>query len=214
MMTSWARSVRGVVIAGALMGASLLVAGCDEQDAASVKIELKPDLSGTIVASGVVIPAESAATEKGTASVKWEGRAGVVVSKGAFASIDSLKIGEVMFETAGAGSVNTTGVPKPHVLRVQLPRGKAVKWAALFAGESEEMRGGVRRVLDPANEKSAIAAGVKLTITVPGKVISSGINMRARALSASGEDKTATLYVPLDLVGQEGAPLVWHVTWE
>lgn len=214
-----ARSLRyGVrtALLGTLALAALFLPGCDEQDAASIQLKLNKDLSGTIVASGIVAPAEARPVEQATtgSGVTWQGRAGILVSRGGFAKVADLNIGGITFEPAGAGSVATTGVPRPCLVKVSIPRGKAAQWPTLLAGKNEAERDTTRKLLQPDLPATDLAKTIKLTIRVPGKVLGSGISARARGLSADKDDTLAILIVPLDLAQQEGEPLIWHVSWE
>ncbi len=207
-------------LAGVLcLMAAMTLSACDERDAASLRLDLKADLSGAVVASGLVAPMQPAAVETGTSGggVSWTGRAGVMVSRGSFKKIDDLNIGGITFQTIDAGSVATTGVLRPRLIKVSIPRGADVKWPALFAGASDDERAGAQRVLSTEADGSPntdLGTSVKITVSIPGKVISSGIAMRARGLSAEKDATTATLIMPVELAKQPGEPLVWHISWE
>lgn len=209
------RSVAGLLCLAAMMTLS----ACDERDASSLRLDLKDDLSGNVVASGLVAPKQPAAVETGTTGggVEWSGRAGVMVSRGSFKKIDDLNIGGITFQTIDAGSVATTGVLRPRLIKVSIPRGADVKWPALFAGASDDERASAQRVLSTEADGSPntdLGTSLKITVSIPGKVISSGIALRARGLSAEKDATTATLIMPVELAKQPGEPLVWHISWE
>jgi hypothetical protein len=209
------RSLAGFVC----LAAALTLSACDERDASSLRLDLKDDLSGTIVASGLVAPTQPAAVESGTAGggVAWSGRAGVMVSRGSFKKLDELNVGGITFQTISAGSAATTGVLRPRLIKVTIPRGADVKWPALFSGANDEERAGAQRVLSTeadASPNTDLGTSVKITVNIPGKVISSGIALRSRGLSAEKDATTATLIMPVELAKQPGEPLVWHISWE
>ncbi|CAN5865628.1 hypothetical protein BH11PLA1_BH11PLA1_10230 [soil metagenome] len=202
-----------------LAGLALLAAGCDEKDAAGLKVTVAKDGSGTLFATGLFIPAAPRAVEAATTGggSAWKSRAAIAVSRGSFTTIGALTIGGITFQTPTGAlepALDTGGAATmPHLIKITLPRGKAAAWPALFAGANEEERAAARAVL--ADDAAAdLGKTIKFTLAVPGRVIGSAVSARGRKLIADRSDDTATLVIPVELAVQEGEPLIWHVSWE
>lgn len=202
------RAMRTALTATILTGAAWMAA-CDETDAGSVKVNLKPDGGGTITAACLSVPAAGPA-EGAASGVTWEARGGVVVSSGSFASLAGVKIGDLSFATINEGNATVTVVT--------LPRGASAKWPAVLS-VSADKRDQAAKIMDPdaASQKreSKFGQTAKVEITWSGKkVVSHGVDARVRGLSSDGLKDTATLIVPIDWARGEGSPIEWRVTWE
>lgn len=199
---------RTVLAALMVSACSLVVAGCDESDAASLRLKInKGASSGEIAASVLSSPGTPTAAEALTSGgVTWGDRAAVTLSRGTFTDIAKLTFGEVHFKFTPTGSQS--------ILEVFLPRGAAVKWPGLLAGEAEAERARARGVLAADDPDSKLGKTVKITVDVPGKVSGSDSSMPARGLSASYDQGTASFVVPIDLIMQEGAPIRWTIKWD
>ncbi|MBX9736364.1 MAG: hypothetical protein K2X32_05510 [Phycisphaerales bacterium] len=207
---------RFVPLAVALGLVFACISGCDEADATSIRIDLNADGSGTLIASGIMTPTEPRPVESATTggAITWTGRAGVVVSKASFKSLADVSLAGITFEPAG-GRPSTLGKGMgPMVMRVTLPRGKQAQWSGLLAGASDAARQQARNMIAENPETSDLGGSLKLTINAPGKVLGSGVSLRARGVSASRSESQAVLQIPSDLASQEGDPIVWHVSWE
>jgi len=197
------------LLTGALAAALAFAAGCDETDAGSVKIKLKPDGAGAVTAACLTVPAAGPA-ETAMPGVTWQARGGVIASTGEFASLNGLKIADAAFSTFKEGEATVT------VLR--LPRGAAAQWPGVLSVPAAA-RDQAGRILDPdaADQKrtSKIGTTGKFQIHWPGKrVVSHGADAKKRGLSSDAERDTATLIVPLDWMRTDGEPVEWRVTWE
>lgn len=199
---------RSVTLALAASVLALAAGGCDESDAASLRLKInKGGPSGEIAASVLASPGAPTAAETLTSGgVTWANRAAVTLSRGTFADIAKLTFGEVHFKFTPTGSQS--------ILEVFMPRGASVKWPGLLASETEAERSRARAVLAPDDADSKLGKVVKITIDLPGKVSGSDSSLPARGLSASYDQQTATFIVPIDLVMQEGAPIRWTVKWD
>ncbi|MBL8990723.1 MAG: hypothetical protein JNJ48_03985 [Phycisphaerae bacterium] len=203
------RSTARRLIAGALTAALAFAAGCDESDAGSVKIKLKPDGGGSITAACLTVPAAGPA-EAAMPGVTWQARGGVIASTGEFAALNGLALADAAFSTFKEGDATVT------VLR--LPRGAAARWPAVLSvpAAAREQAG---KILDPdaADQKRASKIGTtgKFEIHWPGrKIVSHGVDAKKRGLSSDAERDTATLIVPLDWMRTDGEPVEWRITWE
>ncbi len=185
---------------------ALLLAGCGEEDAASVKIKLNGDLSGTINTSTVSIPASSP-VEGATKGSTWNNRGQIVMASGTFANISNLQVADITFECKG---------PEPIFMRVSLPRGPQAKWPGVLGVTDETARQTAAKALVPESKNSQIGAVTSIRIKLPAgfKVIGSAVSGAGRGLSASMEDDTAIITVPVAAAMTAGEPLVWHITSE
>ncbi len=209
-------SRRCVPLAVALGVMLACISGCDEADATSIRIDLNADGSGTLIASGIVTPSELRPVEAATTggSIAWTGRAGVVVSKATFKTLGDVSLAGITFEPAGGRPSALGKGMGPMVMRVTLPRGKQAAWSGMLAGASDAARQQARDMIAENPQTSDLGGSIKLTINAPGKVLGSGVSLRARGVSASRSESQAVLQIPSDLASQEGDPIVWHVSWE
>ncbi len=189
--------------------------GCSENDASAVTLMIKPDFSGTIRASRVIVAEQGQAAEAFAGitggGVTFTAGASVAVTTGTFSDLAALRIGEVSFEAPGRGPMGGAG----NMIKVRIPRGPSVRWPAMLSEPSDERRAAASAALDPAGAAdSKVGRNATFVITVPGKVLGSAASQRARGLAATSDDATATLVVPMSFATAEGEPLIWHVTWE
>lgn len=190
--------------------------GCSENEASAVTLTIKPDLSGTIRASRVIVAEQGQAAEAFAGitggGVTFTAGASVAVTAGTFTNLTDLRIGEVSFESPGRGQ---GAEATANMIKVRIPRGPGVRWPAMLSEPSEVRRAAASAALDPAGgTDSKVGRNATFVITVPGKVLGSAASQRARGLAATSDDATATLVVPMSFATAEGEPLIWHVTWE
>lgn len=206
--------------------------GCSENDASAVTLMIKPDFSGTIRASRVIVAEQGKAAEAFAGitggGVTFTAGASVAVTTGTFSHLAALRIGEVSFEAPGRGPAAGAGAAAGgagaaaggvaaagNMIKVRIPRGPSVRWPAMLSEPSDERRAAASAALDPAGAAdSKVGRNATFVITVPGKVLGSAASQRARGLAATSDDATATLVVPMSFATAEGEPLIWHVTWE
>jgi hypothetical protein len=206
--------------------------GCSENDASAVTLMIKPDFSGTIRASRVIVAEQGQAAEAFAGitggGVTFTAGASVAVTTGTFSDLAALRIGEVSFEAPGRGPMGGAGAAAGgagaaaggvaaagNMIKVRIPRGPSVRWPAMLSEPSDERRAAASAALDPAGAAdSKVGRNATFVITVPGKVLGSAASQRARGLAATSDDATATLVVPMSFATAEGEPLIWHVTWE
>lgn len=196
-----------ILAVATLLLAPVLVAGCDESDAASLRVKLNEQGPGGRVAMSVLsAPGAPGAAEGQATSVSWSGRAAVTLSRGDFADVNALTFAEVTFKLTSTGSQN--------ILEVFLPRGPGVKWPTLLASANEDERARARTILAPDDKDSKLGALVKVTIEAPRKITGSDSSVTARGLSAGMDQREATLVLPLSATLQEGPPIRWTVKWD
>ncbi|MFN8730617.1 MAG: hypothetical protein ACK5Z4_12245 [Planctomyces sp.] len=209
--------------------------GCSENDASAVTLMIKPDFSGTIRASRVIVAEQGQAAEAFAGitggGVTFTAGASVAVTTGTFSDLAALRIGEGACEAPGRGPMGGAGAAAGGagaaaggvagaggagtMIKVRIPRGPSVRWPAMLSEPSDERRAAASAALDPAGAAdSKVGRNATFVITVPGKVLGSAASQRARGLAATSDDATATLVVPMSFATAEGEPLIWHVTWE
>lgn len=186
----------------------LALSGCDDTDAASVRIKLKPDGGGSIALSNIINPTTPTAPENVTSGsgLTWDGRAGVAVARGNFSDISSLNVGEITFKRTVTGNQN--------YLEVVMPRGAGVAWPKLLAGATPADRAMAAKMMLPDEPETKLGTLVKVVIELPAKPLTTAANVSGKGVSASADDKVVTLIVPLTTAMDAGKPLVWVTTWE
>ncbi len=204
-MTLSAPLVRALAAGLLLLGTALVLAACDQTDASAVKITLKPDLSGEVLSSSVIVKPAEGPVQKAASGVSWNTTGAVVVAKGTFADITKMDIGGITFAIGGPGA--------DPMLRVTLPRGPDAKWPALFTDASKDARAIAAKALEPGAKNPTIGEAIKIQITIPGVVVTAGETSKARGVNSSFEETTVTLSVPVAAAIAPGDPIVWHITW-
>ena len=76
-----------------------------------------------------------------------------------------------------------------------------------------EKRQAMAKVYDPTGRTKELGDVVRLEISVPGKVISSGVEPSGRGIEAAHESKRAYLLIPVRAALEKGNDLVWSVSW-
>ncbi len=198
------RLLRAVACASAL-AAPLALAGCDESDASSIKIEVNDAWGGTITASSVVLPAEATPAQRDAAGVEWKARGGVVMATGSFADLGKLRVADITFAYGGTSDM-------PQVVAT-LPRGPQAKWPGALSVPDKAARDGAAAGL--AAMAPRIGSVIKVQVTVPKgqQVATAAVIGKGRGLNAAFEKTSATLEVPVDLALSEGPDLKWTITW-
>jgi len=185
----------------------VLLPGCDETDAAAVRLKLANDLSGTLTTSALEVPSAGGAVGERTQGIQWNSRVSMVCNAGSFAKLSDVQL----FDVKLAGQVNADGLSYLHVT---LPRGEAAAWARALVPLNAEERARSAQAFDPSGRSDQVGATVKFEITLPSNVIGNGLQGRTRGVKVSAENEVATLVVPLETALSPGEPFVWHVTWE
>ena len=193
------------LVAMAAVALGLALHGCDETDLGSVQCTVREDLSGRLAVVRIV-PAESLAPEP-AAGVTWDGTAGVVASVGEFKDLSAVRLADIGF-AAGKSDAGLAFV------KVTVPRGPQAKWPAMFLGASDEAVRKAAATLTDAQAAQNIGRTLKLTLKLPADVVSAGLATPVRGVQPAHQKGEATLVVPLDRGREDGAPIVWHVTWE
>jgi hypothetical protein len=196
------------------IAATLLVAGCGEEDATSLRITLNADQSGEVLTSAIALPETPGPIEAASSGADWNARAAVHVARGKFASIDALKLADLGFEVIDAPSKGS-GSSAQRLLVVTLPRGPEARWLRLLTIPQGDVRQRATAALDPAAKSRASRYGTvaKIEITLPGPVISNGFQGKVRGATSAADDRVATLMVPVEAAFETGEPIRWHLSW-
>ena len=186
-----------------------VLTACDESDSCSLRLVVKPDLSGTVTASGIGVPSEPLPVEQASQGAAWQSRGQIVVVSGSFGDLEKepLRLGDLVVSAARLGD--------KALLEVALPRGPEVAWPGLLAPPGEDERSALRTLFDPKGETKELGAVVKIVLDLPAEPTAHGLSMTFRGLEEAVDGRTATLVVPLALVrtSEPARPLVWHLTF-
>ncbi|MBK7877421.1 MAG: hypothetical protein IPJ77_17070 [Planctomycetes bacterium] len=190
-----------------LLSATLLLPGCDETDAVAVRVHLENDLTGTVTASALELPATGGRVVEAAQGAEWTARVGVVCNTGRFEDLSALKLADLTF----AGGTNPTGLAYASVT---LPRGEAATWPRTLVPLAPEERTKAAKAFDPSGKTTEIGATVKLEFTLPSAVVGNGVSGKSRGVRLSADGNVATLLVPIETALTAGDPIVWHMTWQ
>ncbi|MBA4029088.1 MAG: hypothetical protein C0475_08155 [Planctomyces sp.] len=182
------------------------MAGCSASDATSARLTLFEDLSGTILTSQLSVAPEPDTPEaSGVAGVRWRSQGRITLRSGRFDRVTDVRLADIAFVSA-----STEGIKG---VTVRIPLGPSAQWPGWISADAARIDD-ARAALDPDNLTEKLGKVAVLTITAPGAVTSSVVGpARARGLSASFEDKTATVEVPIEWAQRQDEPIVWQVTW-
>ena len=170
-----------------------------------VRINLLPDLSGTVHTRSLVAEDVRGTLISGSDGVEWEHHAQMVFGRGKFASIMELRFEEIRFEV----SITENGV---SILTVTMARGPDVKWLGMLTSKDPDLRSSSGATLNP--ESTTEAGGrIEFLIELPTEVISQGVSPRARGVRSSHKGNFATLSVTADAAQVAGEDLVWVIAW-
>lgn len=184
----------------------LPLAGCDEDNAVSVRLRLSQDLSGTIITSGLAQSSGPGPIEQATVGASFDRQVALRGAKGRFPALDGLKVGDLVF----AGSVPDTGL---RSVRVEVPTGPEAKWPSLFVPLTEAERRSATEAFEVAGRARDVGRTIKIEIELPSPVVSNGATGKVRGTKNTSDGAIATLIVPIEAAREGKEPLVWHVTW-
>ena len=190
----------------ALFPVVLALVGCDESDLVSIRIRLNKDYSGTLVTSGLMIPAEPSALERASHGVAWRDRLQVIGASGAFDNVAKLSIEDIVFSCGG-------GSDGPSYVTINVPRGPQARWVRALAPLSLDERKRATEIFDPTGKVKELGSLVKLQIDFPGPVIAHGVSPSPTGCKEEAEEARATLVVSVETALSQGGVLVWQLTW-
>jgi hypothetical protein len=185
----------------------LLLAGCDENDAVSIRIRLKEDGTGTMTTSGLLVPPDATRIEGKTQGVTYEKRVQVSGATGHFAALAGVAVADIVF----SGGEGEGGF---RFVKITLPQGAAAQWPDAFVPLDERTRLDAAGAIDPSGKSKDIGANLKIEIELPAPVVGNGATGKVRGTKNTVEGSIATLIVPIQGSRQANEPLVWHLTWQ
>lgn len=186
---------------------TFLLAGCDENDAVSIKVRLKDDGTGTFTVSGLLLPLEPARVEVATKGVAYDKRVEMSAATGRFTALSAITVADISF-SAGEGEGGF------RFVKVTLPQGAAAQWPEAFVPFDERTRLDAAGALDPSGKSKDLGSNLKIEFELPAPAIGNGVTGKVRGTKATVEGATATLVVPIQGARGASEPLVWHLTWQ
>ena len=190
-----------------LLALPLLLTGCDENDAASIKLRLKDDGAGTLTVSNMSVPGEPTRAEMATTGVAYDKRVELAAATGRFGALSGITVSDITF-SAGEGEGGF------RFVKITLPQGPNAQWPNTFIPFDERTRIDAAGALDPSGKAKDVGANLKIELELPAPAIGNGLTGKVRGTKASNEGSTATLVVPIQASRAGGEPLVWHLTWQ
>ncbi|MBL8859894.1 MAG: hypothetical protein JNL28_15410 [Planctomycetes bacterium] len=190
-----------------LFALPLVLTGCDENDAVSIKVRLKDDGGGTFTVSNMNLPGEPTRAETATGGVSYDKRIELAAATGRFAALTGVTVSDITF-AAGEGEGGF------RFVKVTLPQGAGAQWPATFVPFDERTRIDAAGALDPSGKAKDVGANLKIELELPAPAIGNGVTGKARGTKASIEGTKATLVVPIQAARAATEPLVWHLTWQ
>jgi hypothetical protein len=180
---------------------------CDDDDAVSIRIRLRDDGSGTLMTSGLTVPADATRVEGATKGVQVDKRVQVSAALGRFTALTGVSVADIVF-TSGEGEAGF------RYLKVTVPQGQAAQWLDSFMPLDERARLDAAAALDPSGKSKDIGATLKIEIEMPATIVGDGATGKVRGTKNSDAGTTATLVVPIQGARAATEPLVWHLTWQ
>lgn len=189
-----------------VLGACLVLGGCNESDLTSIRIKLNSDGSGTVKVITASVPAEPSPVKRASQGTAWTQRVSVNASRGAFASVSALAVAGITFDA----DLSNDGMGR---LEVVVPIGPKSRWIKTITPLSENQRTELAEVFDPTGKIESIGSSIRIVVELPGEVVFSGAFPTSGGVSSSHNDDTATLTVPVDTVVPGYGSVRWHITW-
>jgi len=189
----------------ALVTCACLAACFESSEATSVRIEVLPDLSGTIHVRAVAVP-ETAVAEVPSDGIDWSDRVALVASAGSFTSLD----GVALLGIDVAASTDEQGVT---TVQFTLPRGPDAAWARALSPLEPDLRRTKAMTLEPDGDTRELGRRIAVRLLLPGPVLSHGVYPRGFGVSSEVDGNGATLLVPVDVAREGDAPYLWQVAW-
>ncbi|MCY2961711.1 MAG: hypothetical protein NTY35_16240 [Planctomycetota bacterium] len=184
----------------------LVAAGCDEDNAISVRLRLQEDLSGTIITSALAQPVGPGAVEGAAVGATFDRQVELRGAKGRFATLEGLRVGDVRF----SGGASESGL---RWVRVEVPTGPDARWPGLFVPLSEADRRSAAEAFEVSGQARDVGKTFKIEIELPSSVVSIGATGKVRGTKSSSDARIATLIVPIEPARGGKEPLVWQLTW-
>ena len=189
-----------------LLSSLLLLTACSGGELVGIHINLAKDGSGTVTTRSLVTPTAPIPAESRTQGAAWTASASLQCAQGKFQQLADLKVGD-----GGLRFSPRLGDDQPH-LRVYVPRGPSAEWVKALVPDQDTRRK-MAKVYDPTGRTEEIGDAVRIEVSVPGEVVTSGVQPGGRGVEAAHERKRAYLIVPVKTALEAGDEMVWDVSW-
>ena len=190
----------------ALLAGAVALGGCRSQDPVGVKLTLEESGSGTIAVSALSVPAVAGILESDSAGVSWQNAARLTLVTGTFANLGEVRMDDLVVESAGFS-------PTSGTLRIEFPRGDEARWfRTLHVGAPQ--RASLERSLEQAVATAELHENVTIAVKVSGARVAGGLVDPVPRISVTSKDDLTTLIAPLEVLEQDGPPMVLVVNWE
>jgi hypothetical protein len=210
-MTPHLRNIRLCVFTAIVLIAALST-GCDEEQLGAINITLQKDLSGNI---HLVVPEAgpiSRQVSNRTQGIQLQSTATIESRSGEFENVNALDIGGITFDA----TILDGGFA---IVRVTIPTQSDAEWMRMFTLMNAEDRAHASEALPIKVDSKTLGTLVKISIELPGTVVSSGV----KGIGGTNSFKRSKASLMLDTITIQNhaasisgspKPLVWHVTWE
>ncbi len=184
-----------------------VLAACSGGEVVGVHLRLDKDGSGLLTTRALVQPREDSSGEVRVSGVTWTGRAALVCRQGRFQRIQDVALagGGVRFSTPGSDD-------RPS-LRIYLQRGPAAEWVRALVPD-EATRRAMASVYDPTDKTKQIGDTLRIELSLPSDVITSGVLPTGRGVEAAREGRRAYLLLPVRSALEDTEELVWDISWK
>jgi hypothetical protein len=171
-----------------------------------VKLTLEESGSGTIAVSALSVPAIAEIAEGESTGVSWQNAARLTLITGTFANLDDVRMEDVEVDAAGFS-------PTAGTLRIEFPRGSEARWFRVLHIGADQ-RGTLERSLNKAVATADLHENVTIAVQVPGARVAGGLVSPVPRISVTSKDDLTTMVAPLEVLEEDGSPMVLVVNWE
>ncbi len=206
--------MRRIAGPGLWAGALALLAGCGEEDLASVRLVVRGDGAGQILVSRVTLgelPGELARASDGIA---WESDSAAVELAGAsFDDIDGVRLAGLRFRLEDR--------TRTFVFTARIPAGESARWPGLLSPVEDKKK--LKKLAARAKELPDIGSApvYKFQVELPGGVVKQSLSPKMAeeggflsfgGVQTGARGRTAYLVLPLEEVRKLDEPeIVWTV---
>jgi hypothetical protein len=184
----------------------LLLCACSGNELVGVHIALAKDGSGVLTTRSLLDPRTASPTEARAQGVTWGARAALHCVQGRFQQLANVRLGD-----GGLRFSASLGDEMPR-LRTYVQRGVTAEWMRALVPDQVARRA-MAKVYDPTGKTNEIGDAIRLEVTLPGDVVSSGVQPSGRGVEATHERNRAYLIVPVKTAQEAGDELIWDVSW-
>ncbi|MFM1872338.1 MAG: hypothetical protein RL398_1760, partial [Planctomycetota bacterium] len=107
---------------------------------------------------------------------------------------------------------STPGAEDRPSLRVYLQRGPKAVWVKELVPD-ETARKNMAQIYDPNGKTREVGDTIRLEVSLPSDVVTSGVLPAGRGIEATREGRRAVLLVPVRTVMEGDGEMVWDMSW-